>query len=408
MTSRFDLDQRLADWAAQGLWRHLCAVALIVVVAVVRWHHCVLLDQALIDEETYLAAFRAKADGGSPYEIGSYHYTPFFAWIGAKLLTAQGELATLGALRVSSLVGLAIAVWCSLAWFAVSWPVRLTLALAFVALAPGVGAGLCTGNISFAVIGVILVALIHWRSPSYLRGPLPSGLALGATVAAKPLAPLALVALFFYRPPEPVGKRHQVAGIVGGLTAIALLLPMISRIGEMAAQPIHRLSYARSFSLQRWLSLLGLEVSAVAVLAGVGLALVILLRSLRLDRSQLLAVAVTASILATPIVWNHTLLLSLPVQVMALAVATGRWRKRGSSSVPGSAGIPGYELVLVALGALAIQLSGGVGAVDALHPVAQIVFIALPCFAPAALTAYVWFWTRPQTRQESPISDPVS
>ncbi len=401
-----DLDQRLDDWAAQGLWCHLAALALIALVAAVRWRHCVLSGYALIDEETYLGAFRTMAEGSSPYDVGGYLYTPFFAWVGAQLIARLGEFATLGVLRLSSLAGLAVAVWCSSAWLAVSWPTRVALAVAFVAVAPAVGAGLCTGNISFAVIGVILLALIRWSRRSALLGAVPSGLALGATVAAKPLAPLALVALFFHRRPneaenERVGDsgdsdRHhrlggqvegRLAGLVGGLTAVALLAPMLSRLGEMSAQPIHQLSYARSFSLQRLLSLAGMKVNALAIVLVGALALVILVRVLPLDRSRLLAVAVTASVLVTPVVWNHTLVLTLPVQVMALAVAVDRWRWR---PVPATAPRRRtYEIAFVALGALAIQLSEGIGAVDELSRAAQLAFISLPCFAPALLCAYV-------------------
>ena len=379
------LDQHLDEWAAQGLWRHLSALTLIALVAVVRWHHCVLSGDALIDEETYLAAFRTMAEGSSPYDVGSFHYTPFFAWVGAQSIARVGEFATLQILRWSSLAGLAVAAWCSSAWLAVSRGTRLALAAAFVAMAPGVDAGLCTGNVSFAVIGVILPALIFWSRRSVLAGAVPAGLALGATVAAKPLAPLALVALFFHRPTTTEGRRHQLAALLGGLTAAALLLPMISRLGEMSAQPIHRLSYARSFSLHRLFALAGFEVNAPAIVITGAVAVAVLVFFLPLDRSQLLAVAVSISVLTTPIIWDHTLVMTLPVQVMALAVAAARWRAASGQASRNRT----YELVLVALGALAIQFSGGVGAVDELSRAAQFAFIALPCFAPTLLTAYV-------------------
>ena len=219
MKKPFDLDQRLENWTGGPLWRHLVALGFVILVSVIRWHHCVLSSNPLIDEGTYLAAFRALEAGTSPYAVGSYHYTPFFAWAGSSLLSAAGELGTLGALRLASLLGLAVTVWCSSAWLAVPWAARLALAASFVALAPAAGAGLCTGNISFAVIGVIVLALIHWSRRPTTRGAIPAGLALGATVAAKPLAPLALVALLLHRPAatqgDDGGRRHQIAGLVG-------------------------------------------------------------------------------------------------------------------------------------------------------------------------------------------------
>lgn len=399
MTAPRALDRRLEAWAEEGLPRHLAALAVLVIVAVVRWHHCVLAPEPLIDEATYLEAFRAAAEGRSPYDVGSFHYTPLFAWAGAKALGALGETGTLAALRASALAGLALAVWCSSAWLATSWTRRLALAVAFVALAPAAGAGLCTGNISFAVIGVILLALTQWPRRSWLSGAVPSGLALGATVAAKPLAPLALVALVVHRaapgrdgperpqalPPPPQELAARVAGSAGGLVAALLLLPMVSELAAMSAQPIHPLSYARSFSLQRVLSLAGVEVNPLVVFVAVATGLAVLARLLPLDRSQLLAVAVAASILGTPIVWNHTLLLTLPLQVMALAVAIERRRDAPRTESRRRF----YQIVLVALLALSIQLSEGYGAVDALSRGAQLVFLSLPCFAPVALAAYV-------------------
>ena len=391
MTSPFDLDRRLDNWAATKLWLHLVALVVIALVALVRWHHCVLASKPLIDEATYLEAFRAVVEGRSPYEIGSYHYTPLFAGAGAGLIGLLGEPGTLVALRLAGLGGLALAVWCSTAWLAVAWGWRLALAAAFVALAPAAGAGLCTGNVSFAIVGAILFALMQWFRRSLLSGALPSGLLLGATVAAKPLAPLALVALFFHRawPKGSLGRfAARFTAVVGGLVAALLLLPMVSQLAAMSSQPIHPLSYARSFSLQRILSLAGIEVSALAVFVFGALGLAVLVRFLRLDRSQLLAVAVTASVLVTPIIWNHTLMLTLPVQVMALAIAWSRWRRRHAAP-PEVSRHRTYELLLVTLGALAIQFSEGFGAVDALSRTAQFLFLALLCFAPAALTAYV-------------------
>ena len=388
MNLPLDLDGRLAHWADEPLWRHLGALALIALVATVRWHHCLLSSDPLIDEATYLAAFRAMASGESPYSVGSYHYTPLFAWVGGRLLERVGDTGVLWVLRSGSLAGLSLAVWCSLAWLTVSQRIRLAFAMAFVALAPAVGAGFCTGNLSFAVIGVILLALTQWPLRSAAGGAIPAGLALGATVVAKPLAPLALVALLFHRPAVE-SRRHLIAGLVGGLTAAALLLPMLPRLSEMSAQPIHRLSYARSFSLQRILSLAGIEISGLVILLAGALLLAGLVRLRPLDRSGLVTVAVTASVLVTPIIWNHTLVLTLPVQAMALAVATHRRRV----APPGTARKHWYEISLVVLAVLSIQLAGGAGAVDELPRMAQLIFLSVPYLAPGALMIYVVFST---------------
>ena len=286
------LDARLDAWARSGLWRHAAALLVISLVALVRWHHCLLSSEPVIDEETYLAAFRASGAGGSPYDVGSYHYTPFFAWAGSALLGALGETKALFALRATSLIGLSTAVWCSLAWTGASWWRAVAIGVVYVALAPAVGAGFCTGNISFAVIGIILLALTQWPRRSLVTGALPAGMALGASVAAKPLAPLALIALFCHRPAAESRQpgRHLYAGLAGAITAAVLLAPMIPRLAEMAGQAVHPLSYERSFSLGRILSLLGIDLGSLLIFMIGAVVLAALLRLRTLDRSLLVAV----------------------------------------------------------------------------------------------------------------------
>ncbi|MFQ5528106.1 MAG: hypothetical protein ACE5GX_17850 [Thermoanaerobaculia bacterium] len=387
MTRHWNLDQRLDEWGGLGAWRHLASVVSIALAALVRWHYC-LLGEPLIDETTYLGAFRALAEGLSPYDVPGYHYTPFFAWSGGAIWSQWGEVGALAALRSTSLIGLAVAVWCATAWLAASWLGRLAAAVAYVALAPAVHAGFCMGNISFSVLGLILPGLIFWSRPRLATGAIPSGLALGASVATKPIAPLALVSLVCHRPaPGSAGacsRRHWVAGILGGVTALALLGPMIPKIGEMTDQPIEALAYSRSFSLTRILDLIGIELTPPVVVLIGAVALVLLLRLGPLDRSRLVAVAVTASVLATPIVWNHTLVLTLPLQVMALSLALVRWRERTRGDRKRA-----YEYCFVVLGALAIQFCEGFGAVDTFPPVPQAAFLSVPYVAPAALLAYL-------------------
>lgn len=379
MPEELDLDRRLDEWSALGLWRHALALALIAAVALVRWHHCLLLGEPLIDEETYLAAFRAVTQGDSPYTIASYHYTPLFAWAGSLLLRTAGEGGTLVIARALSLAGLVTAIWCALAWSRLPWGRRMLVGGVYVAVAPAVAGGLCTGNVSFAVIGVILVSLTQWSRRTPATGALPSGLALGATVAAKPLAPLALVALLCHRPAKG-GRRHLVAGLAGSFAAALLLAPMLPRLTEMATQPIHQLSYERSFSLNRILALAGLDVGSLSIFLLGAVVLAWAVRRRRLERTELVAVAVTASVLVTPIIWNHTLVLTLPLQMIALVLAWSR-RRVGSAA--------DYELVLIVLAALAIQLSEGFGAVDEFAPAAQLAFLSVPYLAPAALLGYV-------------------
>ena len=56
-----DLDRRLDDWSALGPWRHALALVLISAVALVRWHHCLLLGEPL---SAYHAAAFVLVVGG--------------------------------------------------------------------------------------------------------------------------------------------------------------------------------------------------------------------------------------------------------------------------------------------------------------------------------------------------------
>ena len=86
---------------------------------------------------------------------------------------------------------------------------------------------------------------------------------------------------------------------------------------------------SRTVSLFRLLSLANVPASS-AVVAGL---MVLLLAGVAAvarwrvgDRPQLLAVALAGCVIVTPVVWNHTLVLTLPLQAMALTLATARYR----------------------------------------------------------------------------------
>ena len=387
-----DPDRLLDDWLALPWAVHLGAVGAIVLAICARWWWLIFTWVQHIDEKTYLEAFQLVAAGRSPYAAGGYHYPPAFAQIGAWILELLGAPGTLVAMRVASLAGVAFVVWCATAWLRLSWRGGLAVALLYVAAAPAIGEGFGTGNISFAVVGVVTAALVGWW-----RRPLLSGLGLGATIAAKPIAPLALVSLLFHRPPSlakrgdgavqgPAGKpnrgsqQHRLAGAVGIATAALMLIPGLSRLAEMSAQPIHYLAYNRSYSLHRLLNLLGLEIRPVWLMLA-GAVLVALLLQLRtLSRTQLLCTATAASVFVTPMIWTHTLILLLPLQAVALAWALQRRRRLGQRGL--------YELIFVILASLALQLATGAGAVDDRGRLVQLIVLSVPYLAPLFLLLY--------------------
>ena len=180
--------QRLA-W-----WQHALGVTAIFAACALRFYPVVTSVDPLGDELAQEAAFLQQAAGRSPYLDGGYVYPPSLMRLGALLHQLPLRSPFLP-LRCASLAGLAVLLWCATAWLARGpWP-RLGLALLFAMLAPGVRQGIEFGNLSFAVGGLIVLALLAWE-----RAPVASGLLLGASLLIKPLALAALPALFFHRP----------------------------------------------------------------------------------------------------------------------------------------------------------------------------------------------------------------
>lgn len=367
-----DLDVAFRRWSSEPLLLHLAAVLLLVSILAARYAPIVLAPEPINDETIYFDAFAATARGGSPFSVSGYLSLSLLAYLGGWCLQAVGPLVTLAALRFVNLMGVAATAWCALAWTPWPWRRRLLVAALYLVLAPAVSFGIFVGNLSLAVAGAIVVSLLVWR-----RRPLTAGLLLGASVVAKPVAPGAIVALLFHRS-SAADRRHWLAGGVAATLTVALVVAS-PRLGEaLAIDPLPRL--ARSVSPHRLLSLLDLGWPAVALSAVIALGIAALARRRRLTPLELLALATTAAIATTPLVWPHTLLVALPLEVVCLQLVWRRWRDRHDR----------LELVLVCLAVAALQLAEG--ATDIYDQAAWIQWLGSlpPMLAPAALTAYLW------------------
>lgn len=375
-------EDRLAP--ARTWWsHHLAAVAALSAVVVLRWWSYLSWPGPLIDEDIYLRAFRAAAEGLTPFGVDGYYYPAAFASLGGWLLPAIGESGLRLLLRAASVAGVAVIVWIALAsWRRPAWQ-RLLVGATYLALAPAVRLGFQTGNISFAVIAVILASLLIWS-----RHPVVAGLALGGSVAVKPLAPLALLAVAAHRPAAG-GRRHWLCGALGAAVMAVLLLPP-SRFVEMSALSVDRLPYIRSISLQRMLALAGIETGSLAIALALGVVVVVVARLIPMTLEECFWFAATAAVLATPVIWPHTLLITLPVQAAAIAAAWSRRLRPAPGPSPAAAGVARrYELPLVVLAVLALQLSEGAGAVDDRAVPLQLAALAVPYLAAPALAAYL-------------------
>ncbi len=377
------LQRNFAAWRRRSTAAHLVAVALLVAVMLARWWGMLSDPSPHLDERCYFAAFDRIAAGQSPYLNTCYAYPPAFAIAGSWAIERLGERPVLVALRGANLGGLALALWCAMAWLPGRWRHRLLGAVVFLMVAPPVRFGVREGNLSLAVAGVVIFALLIWR-----RAPVASGLLMGASIAVKPLAPGAVLALLAHRPIRG-GKKHWIAAAVAVAVSgwLILTFPYLDDLRTLAAGDL----VSTSLSPHRIVHVLGIHVHAVWVSAVLALALVAIARRHCFDRLQFLCFALAAALATSPLVWNHTLLLALPLQVVALQLAYDRFR---AARLPLRSSA-GWEFSLVALAACAITLGGGASGIYDYPAVVQLFGALPPALAPALLAGYVIRHTGP-------------
>jgi hypothetical protein len=254
--------------------------------------------------------------------------------------------------------------------------VRVTAAVAVMLLSPAVYQGMTLGNASFLVAALIVLSLVVWPPSPLLAGGL-----LGASLALKPLGPAAWVVLAFHRPREG-GYKHRWAAAAAVIVMVVslVLVPgwsvFLERAGraEVLASTVspHRfLALADAAWLSPWLTL-----AVLALLGG-------LARRRVHSPDGVLVLASAGCIAAAPLVWNHTLLLTLPLQAMAVHAAVClRRREPGRRS--------DRELALVCLASLALHLAEGATGITNLSAALQAVAVVPPVAAPPLLLAYVW------------------
>jgi hypothetical protein len=334
-----------------------------------------------------LQAFRSVSGGESPYLRAAdgldFLYPPPFAWLGARALEALGERAVVLILRLANLLGLAVALWCS--FRSVQWRPAWSLATAtaYVLLAPpSIRHGLGSGNASFAVVGAILLALALSR-----RHPWSTGLLLGVSGALKPIAPVGLVVWACHRSHLLDRRRLRAAAVGAGLAgALFLASPFLHEFLSLELR-VDEWPLRRSVSLFRWLHLTGLPISALGTLLLVTCAALWIARRAPLSLRQFEVVSIVGMTLATSALWSHTLLLALPLQVMAF----DRWLERRRRGARVNAALERYELAFVALAAASLQFVDGIGGGVEVSPrPVQLLVLAVPLVSLVGLGAYSW------------------
>ena len=383
-------------------------------VAFLRFAPFLLSPEPLGDELIYVEAMAAVAEDRSPYQ-GEYFYPPLFAVAGAALGQHAGERAVLWLLRLANTLGLAALLAASIWLWRSSWIHRAVIGAAILVFSPAVALGMEWGNLSLWAAGVTVPAVLGFR-----RHPWVSGLALSAVVAIKPLAAVALAVVVvdrwcIHRPWRRPGSKSSASEWALALVLIAIQLVALAMgaryLQDFLAQRTGWPEATRSVSVHRLFFLAGIELDALAVFVGVILlatAFVIWthrhptpeggeasLRDAFLNRDQLLGAAVVASLLATPLVWAHTLLLALPIQILALGRLLERrpWvGEQGDGRFGGRGGF--YEAAGVVLAILACHWVEGTGGIDDRSAAIQWTVQVLPAMSTPLLFAYL-LWTRP-------------
>lgn len=376
------LQRAFSTWSAAPWWRHVAAIALLTGIIVLRWWKWFSADYVLSDELPYSWAFDAVLRGESPFTISPYLYPSFFAIVGSRAQALLGQPTVLQLLRLANALGVATTVWIATAWLPWRWRRRLLAGAVFVSIAPIVAWGMELGNLSLAVSGMALAALIL-----YPRRPLSAGLSLGLAMAIKPIAPMAAVVLAAHRRPltqSPLhrrDRRHLVAAgvAVAVATGLVLAFPYLDEFIAVAGAGRGE----RTVTLHRLPYIYGLRIHSLWISAPLAVLSLWVARHFTLGPGRLVCLAVTASLAVTPIVWSHTLIFALPIQILALQIAIGYRAERTSRTRT-------YELILVLLGVASIQFAAGAHGIFDQPVWLQLVGAGLPMIAPTALTAYIF------------------
>lgn len=381
---------------ATGWRRAAGAAALLLLVAFAR-HGSALLERQLgTDEVDYTAAFAAAAAGEDPYAIPRFLYPPAFVLAGAAAQRAWGLWPTVLLLRGLNLAGAVLVVWSGLAWTA--WPDRAKLgvgALLLLGWGPFQQA-FAEGNVSLAVVGLLLTALV-----ALPRRPVGAGAALGASLAVKPLGP-AIVALLPAATPRRVAVRATFAASAGAALTLAWGAP---RLPHMLARTAAELAPRPTVSLWRLAHCAGLDLPPTILLAAVVLGGWVALRRAPRTPAAFAVVASTAALYATPLVWTHTLALSLPAQALAFDRAFASWR--GAAEPSAARRRAGYRVAVLAAFALAIQGSAALGVVSGGSRMVEAACLLGPVLAPAVFATAALAREAPAPAPASGMARPV-
>lgn len=300
----------------------------------------------------YLRAFDRYAAGGDPYDDPDFLYTPVFVVVGNAAYQALGPQAFVLGFRAAALLGVWVLVWLSLRPVRWPWPAEL------IAAALVVPSGLTDNGIHCANLTLVLAPLLAVGLLVGERHPLLGGTLAGSVNAIKPLGVTALAVAATPDRRRSLPRREQLLAAAAAAAAIALWLLLVGRqlLPEMLSRARGKPEQGHHLSIHRALYQLGVPVPAVAVFVVVtSLGCAISWHCAR-TVEQRTAIGLAFSAMALPVVNPNTLLMSLPIQALALDRAATRWRTTHDRTWRTIA-----EIAIV--GAAAVGIHGALGTV---------------------------------------------
>ncbi len=277
------------------------------------------------DLEAYLAAARRLTDGASLYQpetlsgpfrpgpYGLYLYAPPLGIAVAPLVSLSPDVSS--ALWYAAHV---VALLAACALMPVSWSVRL-LGFAVGAVSYAVTRDLALGNVS---VPLLLPVAAAWR---WLDQPLGQ-IAQAVAISVRPTLGLLLLWQLMRRQWRAVAWT-----VAAGLVLVAMSLPFVGISGYLDyLSMLRNMSEVSGVTFNRDLGSVALELGAdqrgatVTLLAGYAVAIGAVVLSLRRDREVGFMVTLMASLLLSPLLWDHYLAMLL-VPAVFLAGRGHRW-----------------------------------------------------------------------------------
>lgn len=331
------------------------------------------------DESQYLEAGALHAAGGSAYDQRWFNYPPPLVLLMAAAERGDWARELILGWRGANLVAIAALSWIAAGRAASTGSGRTAIAV-LVAATPIVGHALEWGNLSPLIATLALLGFDAER-----RRPWLSALTLGASVAVKPLAVGGAAFLSGHRLIATPRRPGGAALLWPPVTAV-LLLPGAAMLPDMLARMSASYFDPHHLSLRRALAGLGWDVPATWIAAAVVGGALLLAGRRPLTPGEIGLVAPVVAVLALPVVWAHTFVLTLPLQVAAVVRLCGRLRPGPEAPGPGRRLA---ELAVVGAPVFAIQAASSPTLVNGWGATAQVVVCLLPALAPVALLGYV-------------------